>query len=273
MLDEVSGLLYTSDGYFFWLNDSGGAPALYQTNGKGELIKTITIPGVKNRDWEELTSDDKGRIYVGDFGNNRNKRKDLKIFRFDPATEKVDSILFTYPDQKDFPPARAKMNFDMEACFWLNGQLHLFSKNKVGVGDYVTKHYILSDQPGQQVAKLNSQRPLTDRVVTAAAISPDRKTVALLAYDYRLRKPFPYSAASVFLIRNFQGNNFFSGDIYRMKVPKFLVANQYESLDFIDDETIYIATERVKFIRQKAKRLRLKQKHFKRKWKEGSGSF
>ena len=266
ILDEVSGLFFTPFGKFIWHNDSGGAPALYQTNGRGQLEKTIRLQNTINKDWEELTADDKGNIYIGDFGNNANRRKNLRIYIYNSKTELVDSISYVYSDQKAFPPALSDMNFDMEGFFWKEDQLHLFSKNKVNVGNYYTKHYTLSDQAGKQTAQLIDSLALKDRVVTAAAISPNEKTIALLAYDYRLRKPIPYSAASIFLIKNFEGNHFFNGEIYRIAIPKFVAASQYESIDFIDNETLYIASEKTAFVNQKAKRIKLKPKYFSEKY-------
>ena len=262
IIEEVSGLHYSASGEFFWLNDSGGEPELYVTDGAGQLKKTIRLQDAKNKDWEELTGDDEGNIYIGDFGNNANKRDNLRIYRYNPKTEKTKKIKFTYPDQKAFPPEPAYRNFDMEGFFWMDDELHLFSKNKVGVGNYVTKHYSLSDKGSPQVATLRDSLALKDRVVTAAAISPDKKTVALLAYNYRKRKPIPYSVASIYFIRNFNGTDFLSGDVYKVKVPKFIVATQYESIDFIDDETVMIASEKTAFIKQKAKRIRVKEKFF-----------
>lgn len=268
IIEEVSGLYYTPMGKFIWLNDGGGAASLYQTNGLGRLEKTIPLPNTENIDWEELTADGKGNIYIGDFGNNLNKRKDLKIYIYNLETQQIKSIPFSYPDQKAFPPDPDSQNFDMEGFFWHRGELHLFSKNKINTGNYFTKHYVLSEKAGEQVAILKDSLALMDRVVTAAAISPDKKSIALLSYDFRLRKPIPYSAASIFLIKKFTADNFFQGEIYRIKIPKFIVASQYESIDFIDNKTLYIASERTKFIRQKAKRIKLKKKHFKakRKW-------
>ena len=86
-LVEVSGLYIENSNSFWWHNDSGSRPQLFQTNAKGKLINTISFDNIKNTDWEDLTYDDQGNIYIGDFGNNRNKRKDffkeaLVIFLF-----------------------------------------------------------------------------------------------------------------------------------------------------------------------------------------------
>lgn len=265
-LEEVSGLYYEKGNGYWWINDSGGKPILYKTNDKGQLKDSIVL-AAKNNDWEELTADDKGNIYIGDFGNNRNARQNLQVLIYNKKNKTLKNIPFTYPDQKEFPPAHQFRNFDMEAFFWFENKLHLFSKNKANRGNYVSKHYTLSDQVGEQVAILRDSLALVDRVVTAAAISPDQKTVALLAYDYRRRKPIPYSKASVFLIRNFDGDNFFKGDVYKIKAPAFILARQYESIDFYDDNTLILASEKTAFIRQKVRRVKLKKKHFKKKRK------
>ena len=46
----------------------------------------------------------------------------------------------------------------------------------------------------------------------------------------------------------------------RVKIPSFIVSTQYESIDFLDDKTIIIASEKTAFIKQKAKRLKISSK-------------
>jgi hypothetical protein len=41
----------------------------------GNNTRTITIEGVENNDWEDITQDKNGFTYIGDFGNNDNIRK------------------------------------------------------------------------------------------------------------------------------------------------------------------------------------------------------
>lgn len=269
MLNEVSGLYIDDANHFWWLNDSGDSAQLYQTNPTGNLTKKVPLPRLQNRDWEDLSNDDKGNIYIGDFGNNRNQRKDLRIYMYHPNSQKLDSIRYTYPDQQAFPPKPEQANFDMEAFFWYQDSLHLFSKNKLWTGDYQTKHYTLPEQSSDlQTAILKDKLFLKNRVVTAAAISPDGKTVALLSYFYKKIWGFiPYSSASIFLIKNFHGTDFLKGEVYKKRAPYFLLATQFESLDFWDNETIYIASEKTLFIAPKVKRIKLKTRDFKNKKK------
>lgn len=261
LLKEVSGLYLETAHSFWWLNDGGHKPILYQTDGRGQITDSIVFPTIKNVDWEDLTIDKSNHIYIGDFGNNLNRREDLRIYIYNRITHQLDSILFNYPDQMKFPPARENWNFDVEAFLWYNQQLHLFSKNKIGQGNYFCKHYILEDNPGEQTAVLVDSIYLKNRVVTAAAISPDDKTIALLAYDYKkLLGIFPFSRASIFYLTKYQNHHFFKGKIRKRRAPSFILATQFESLDFLNNRILYVASEQTVFIKPKAKRVRVRNK-------------
>ncbi len=263
-LKEVSGLYLESGNSFWWLNDSGWDPILFNTNGRGELIDSICFPQLKNVDWEDLTSDDRGNIYIGDFGNNNNNRKDLRIYIYNKESEKLDSILYTYPDQKLFPPPLAFRNFNMEGFFWHKNKLHLFSKNRRGVGSYYTKHYTLTDQAGQQVATLKDSIYLKKRIVTGAAISPDGASVALLTYNFKKILGFlPNFSSTIYILRNFEEDNFLSGKLTKRRTPSFLIATQWESIDFLNNKTVYVASEQTAFIKPKVKRARLRKRNLK----------
>jgi hypothetical protein len=260
-LSEASGLYYADTDSLWWHNDSGDKPALYITDGAGHLKRTVPIPELRNTDWEDITADTVGNLYIGDFGNNANRRQNLKIYRYDPVDQQVDSISFTYEDQKEFPPPPELANYDMEAFFWLNDSLHLFSKNRLQKGNYHTKHYVLPAVPGEYVAQLRDSIFLRKRVITGAAISPDRKTVALVGYNFKRCLGFiPSSAASLFLFTDFDGSNFLQGKMKR-KCLSFLLATQYEAVDFVDNDWLYVASEKTVIIPPRVKRKRVKKNH------------
>ena len=80
-LNECSGLT-TLDGDTLWLiEDGGNADNLYGINPQGSIVATFEVTNAKNEDWEALTSDKAGNVYIGDFGNNKSKRKDLVIHK------------------------------------------------------------------------------------------------------------------------------------------------------------------------------------------------
>ncbi len=258
-LREVSGLYYAGPDSLWWLNDGGDAPRLMLTDGRGKLRKEVMIPGATNEDWEDLTADLAGNLYIGDFGNNLNIRRDLRIYRYHSASGNLDSILLNYPDQSEFPPPPANANFDVEAFFWHGDSLHLFTKNRLVKGNYYAKHYVLPAAPGTYTALLRDSISLKKRVVTGAAISPDGKTVALLSYYFRLQFGFlPITRTTIWYLSEYSDNRYLKGKLQRKNIHKGPVPSQFETIDFIDDRTLLIASERTPVYRQKAKKVKRK---------------
>lgn len=248
VLSEASGLVVQSADSLWWHNDSGDEARLYLTDARGRLLRTLPVPLSRNVDWEDLSTDRKGKFYIGDFGNNANKRNNLRMYVFDWVGQTTDSILFHYPDQTAFPPTVEQQNYDMEAFFWWQDSLHLFSKNKVGRGNYVMKHYVLPAEPGTHVAELRDSVQLPRRVATAAAIRPDGEEVAVLSYNYSFFMGFwPVSRTSIFLFSGYPEGHFLRGERRELKIKHGCLPKQYEALDYSPKGDLIIATERVLF--------------------------
>lgn len=108
-ISESSGIVVADSNLVWTMNDSGGGNAIFLVNSQGELLKTLLLNATQNHDWEDLTSDS-AYLYIGDFGNNANRRRDLAIYKF-PRAAASDSdhfmpqiISFTFADQTAFPP-------------------------------------------------------------------------------------------------------------------------------------------------------------------------
>ena len=94
-INENSGLVKAwQDGYYWTHNDGGGNPELYMLNATGQLFDTLEVKDAINVDWEDLAKDSKGSLYIGDFGNNSNKRENLNIYKRSSLT--VEKINFKY---------------------------------------------------------------------------------------------------------------------------------------------------------------------------------
>lgn len=248
---EVSGMARTPEGHVWLLNDSRNPAELFRFDPvTGVLLETRKLP-VPNRDWEDLTLDSAGYLYIGDFGNNKNARRDLCIFRYHPDSGALDSIVFRYPDQDAFPPGDERAwNFNCEAMTMFNDSLHLFSKN-VFKGNFVTKHYVLPAHPGRHVAELRDSMVLKNRVVTGAALSPDGRTLAITCYIVGKKLGFiPYTKADAYFFTGFRGSAFFQGQRTRKRLPKCLIARQFESITWWDAKHWLIANEQQKIQRQ-----------------------
>lgn len=239
VLPESSGIELNDRNTIWSHNDGGNPPALYELDTLGNLLRTITILNTSNDDWEDITQDDEGNIYIGGFGNNSNTRQNLKIYKIpNPATFSGDSIqpdliYFSYPDQTAFPPPASELHFDMEAMIWLNDSLYLFSKNRTDPFDGFTKIYRLPDKPGTYIAAKGDSfytgpGPAISYWITAADISPDDKKLVLLSHD------------KLWLFSCFEGAGFFDGDVQQLALGSF---TQKEAVCFINEDELYITDE------------------------------
>jgi hypothetical protein len=244
VLKEVSGMVRTPSGDLWMLNDSKNPPEIYRFDPVGQKLQETRRLPIPNRDWEDLTSDPRGNLYIGDFGNNKNARQNLCIFRYNPENQTLDSIEFSYPDQKAFAPASERdWNFNCEAMVFFRDSLHLFSKNSFK-GNFYTKHYVVPARPGKYVAELRDSILLKNRVVTGAALSSDGKTLALTGYIIGKKLGFiPYTKASIFYFTDYTESNFLQGKQERKRLPKFLIARQYESVTEWEDGCWIVANE------------------------------
>lgn len=251
-LPEASGLYAAASDSLWWINDSGNSAELFRTNASGALLEQLPVIGSINRDWEDLTADPAGNIYIGDFGNNRNRRQDLCIYILSKQGL-LDSIRFDYPDQSAFPPPEGEWQFDMEGFFFHQDSLHLFSKDKSRTS-FVTKHYVLPAKPGTYTAALRRTIELPKRVVTAAAISADGQMVVLLSYRFKmLLGLFPLTPADMFVFYDYEGTDFLGGKMKRVKAARSFWPTQYEAIDFVGERKVYIGSERTPLFRQQAR--------------------
>lgn len=180
VVNESSGLARSKNASSFLThNDSGGKPELYEFDINGKLLSTETVPDAKNRDWEDLAEDDNGTIYIGDFGNNSNQRNDLAIYKHKQGSPLTEKISISYQNQKINSSSTKSSSFNCEAFFYHKKHLYLFSKESDKNGS--VKLYTLPAQPGNySLSPMDSIR--ISSPVTAADISPDGKTFALLTY-------------------------------------------------------------------------------------------
>ena len=239
-LKEISGMQRSRSGKIWAINDSGNRPEVYQLSPEGKIIRFVTITNAKNEDWEGMTIDDKNNIYIGDFGNNRNERQDLKVYVVSEAdllagiTAEATVINFRYPDQVDFPAKKEHQNFDMESMVWYANNLWLFSKNRTDPFTGFANVYKLPAMPGTFVAeKVDSfylgSGPRELMQLTDADLSPDGKVLALLSYD------------KIYLFHDVPYNDLIGGHLEELSISGL---SQRESVTFLNDSTLLIADER-----------------------------
>lgn len=166
-LQENSGLAFYTSSILYFINDGGNAPQLHRYDTFSNQYSVVTVLNASNKDWEDLAKDEAGYLYIGDFGNNGNTRKDLKIYKtINPELVfsneiAADTISFRFENQMAFPPSASGLNFDCEAMVWYKDSLYLFTKNRTSPYDGWCYMYVLPDKPGEYVALLRDSVQFT----------------------------------------------------------------------------------------------------------------
>jgi len=217
-IKEASGLVSYMDNSY-WTHNDGGLAVLFCIDSTGNLIRTLHLMN-KNQGWEDLTKDTSGNLYIGAFGNNRNNKKNLKIYKI-PSPDSInrqvviaDVISYTYEDQKDYPPSPDKQNFDVDAFICMRDSLYLFTKNRTKPYNGIINIYRLPTTPGSYKAKKVDyfRLPGKDMIsnwITGATISDDHKTIALLFHN------------KILLINNFSSKKISLGDFYQLNLNHY----------------------------------------------------
>ncbi len=238
-LTEISGIEFDKRMNLWAINDGGDKPKLYQVNRDGNINKTITITNAKNIDWEDMTQDDFGHFFLGDFGNNENLRKWLTIYKIENPidikgnTTQAEIIKFNYPEHKIFPPKAEDKEFDVEAFIYYKKHLYLFTKNRTVPFNGITSLYKIGDHAANfDAEKISTFKTCTiaEKLcwITSAALSPSRKKLALL------------DSQRIWLFENWQGDDFFSGDVYRIDLG---IVTQKEAITFYNEDYIVFTDE------------------------------
>jgi len=189
IINESSGLLLL-DNRLVTMNDSGNAPVLYELDTTSlQVVREVTLINAGNTDWETLSAD-ATYMYIGDFGNNLGKRKDLRILRIPRAEylkkDKIEAevISFFYEDQVDFS-GKGNSDWDAEALIAGPDSLWVFTKQWQKQGTTV---YSIPKTPGTHKARKGASFNVRG-LVTDAALDPRGGMWYLLGYSRELQ-PF-----------------------------------------------------------------------------------
>lgn len=253
VLTETSGLQMAGGGLWSF-NDGGGVAAIYRIDTVSPaILQTVTLTGATNVDWEDIAFDGT-HFYLGDFGNNASgDRTDLKIYKFPLAavpadygaypsisipSASVEVISFAYSDQVPVvASAPNNTRFDCEAMIVANGKIHLFTKNWV---DLATTHYEINGTGAGHYAAVPVEALATNYLVTAADMSPDGKTMALLGYQTN-----GFASHFMHLLSGYSGGLFFNGNKRLINLPNAFSMGQAEGLCFAGNLWGYISNERI----------------------------
>ena len=180
---ELSGIVPArTDGEYWCHSDSGSEAAIYRINKEGKVLQKVKVTGIPLVDWEAMTKDENGNLYIGDTGDNDASHNVYTIYQcMEPLpgtdSEEVKAFSFQYED---------KQPHDCEAIFWMNGKIYLIQKNYDGSNSLICS---IDLREGNQILQarnvglLNTSNlfPLM-KIVTDASYSPVRHELAVLTY-------------------------------------------------------------------------------------------
>jgi len=252
-LNEISGLEKLNDSILIAINDSGNSPDIYFINLKGKILKKCRVINAPNNDWEDLTMDDKGNLYIADVGNNLNDRKDLCVLKlnadqaFQADSINVQKIFYLFADQTLFPPKQTGFKYNCEAIYWKDDSLHLITKNesKKPKDDKKKKYwnrfpedYVISDKPGSYSATQNKHHIDYLNKVKSKGIAD---LVTSIDYEKGIVAVLTYSQIRTFQLNEDDSNSI---QIKGWGTKKFKKLAQREALVIFSNKVIYIATEK-----------------------------
>lgn len=241
-LKEVSGIALSKDKKTIWvIEDQGNKNRVYGLDMKGQQVADVLVENAENRDWEDITADTQGNIYIGDFGNNDNNRQDLAILKIglqntEQKTAKVvETIKFHYEGQTEFPPKKSNWLYDCEAFIEMNGNFYLFTKNRSKGFDGTFLVFQVPNREGDFEAKLIGKLKLdgkySDAAITSAAINSAKDKIVLLSHK------------NIHVLSGFKADDFNTAKIEKISLNH---NSQKESVVFLNDKTLLIADEKDK---------------------------
>lgn len=204
-LDEISGLAASRrhEGVLWMLDDGGNPERLFALDTRGRRVATFRLEGVPKTDWEDMASfelDGRAYLLVADVGDNGGLRRSLQLHvveeparlenaRLRPAW----SIAFRWPD--------GPRDCEAVAVDIARRQVLLISKKREPPElfrvplrtrrDEVVTARRVGTLAGVPRPTSTGDRPPTrhERVqnhVTAADVSPDGRTLAVMTYRHLL---------------------------------------------------------------------------------------
>ncbi|MEI3791597.1 MULTISPECIES: hypothetical protein [unclassified Chryseobacterium] len=241
-LKEVSGIVLSQDKNTIWaIEDQGNKNVVYGLDKQGKLVADVLVENAENNDWEDITKDAQGNIYLGDFGNNDNNRQNLAILKLDlkdasqKTTKVVQTTKFHYEGQTEFPPKKSNWLYDCEAFVEMNGNFYLFTKNRSKGFDGTFLVFQIPNKEGDFEAKLIGKLKLagkySDAAITSAAINSTNDKIVLLTHK------------NIHVLSGFTTDNFNTAKIEKVSLNH---NSQKEAVVFLDDKTLLIADEKDK---------------------------
>ncbi len=179
-MTEVSGMVASRKfpGTFWIHTDGRKQPRLVAINRDGETLAQFDV-AAKFQDWEDLSIDGDGRLYLGDIGNNDGDRKELRVHRIaepDPSRPGKKAGLKAEQTWHLRFPGKP---FDCESLFIVGTNGYLVSKLGNNAQARLYRFPLMPAKDPVTLAEIGVL-PVTSPV-TGAAVSKDGRLLAVVS--------------------------------------------------------------------------------------------
>ncbi|MDX9755168.1 MAG: hypothetical protein RBU29_14480 [bacterium] len=177
-LDELSGITRADQPGQYWVHNDSEDTVLYRINDQGDCLQTVLLEGVVSLDWEGMTADPEGHLYIGEMGDNNAIRPFYSIHKFPRPTadqqtvDTIETCFFTYADRQ---------SHNCEAIFFFQNKIYLitrtddpFQKPKIfKIDTFLPKTSVVANEVGEMEVQ---------GLVSDAAYSAVHNQLAVLTY-------------------------------------------------------------------------------------------
>lgn len=135
LLEEVSGLVLSQryPNRMYLHTDSGGEAAVYVIDTLGNELGKIDLPGIKNRDWEDIAlgqgPNGISYLYLADVGDNDGKYDEIYLLRF-PEPELIQPLLSASIEQAVLNYVGGPRDAETLLADPVTGDIYLVSKRE-----------------------------------------------------------------------------------------------------------------------------------------------
>lgn len=180
---EASGIADSkaNAGHIWVQQDSGNPPDIFLLKHDGSLVKSIHLANATNRDWEDMylsagPQAGKNYLYIGETGDNNLIHNEYIIYRFEEPVASVDTV--KQVDKISFQYADGKHDCEAFVVDPTTKDIYLITKN-----DNPSKIFKLTYPYSTSSSNTATQvGTLTYNFVVSAAVSPDKKGIAVKTY-------------------------------------------------------------------------------------------
>lgn len=207
-LSEISGLAASRrHPDVLWMHDDGGNPErLFAVSANGDRLATLRIDGVTKTDWEDIAGfelDGRAYLLIADTGDNGGLRRSLQLHVIEEPAKLENarlkpawSIAFRWPDGARDCEAVA-VDIQRKQVLLISKKRRppeLFAVPLMPAGNALQTATRLGalagiPEPDEQTRRNSPARAKLQGQVTAADVSPDGRTLAVMTYRYLLQYP------------------------------------------------------------------------------------